>query len=252
MKKILMLTLTALPLVACVGAIDEDGNADAADASGEVGSTQQPLLVSDYLIDFDQVFTNPAFPALGGTPVANGAIIDTMYQGYGVTFSCVTASRSFAFTSCTSGHVFANFSASSGSNIVTPLVGLQPFDVRYGVVQATFATPRTWVTIDVTPLMLPEHLGTVTAKPWLAAYDSKDQWIATAAYPVQYPQAGWDQTRTLSINAGSAKIKYVRFSSEYFSGTPLVYGKFDNLFVNGDPLTIVEKPERPPILRPVF
>ena len=94
------------------------------------------MLISDYLVDFDQVFTSPSFPTLGSTPVPNGSIIDTMYQSYGVTFSCVTMSRSFASTSCTSGHVFANFSASSGNNIVTPLIGLQPFEGR-----ARFAEP---------------------------------------------------------------------------------------------------------------
>jgi len=250
MTKTLLLALTALPLVACVGSVDE---VEGGDETSELEATEQPLRVYEYLVDFDQVFTAPAFPSFGSTPVANGATVDDAYQGYGVTFSCATLSRAFATTSCTSGHVFAVFSAFSNTNVVSPLDNLQAFDARYGAVEARFATPRTWVSIDVTPVMLPEHLGTVHARPWIAAYDVNDQWIATTVYPVSYPQAGWDQMRTLSVSAPSATVKFVRFSSEYFSGSPIVLGKFDNLRFNGDPLIPVsELPPKTPVLRPIF
>jgi hypothetical protein len=250
MQKLLMVVLSTLPLVACVGSVDDVEGGDDFEGAAEIGTAAQPLRTPDYFVDFDHVLDRVFFPT-ASTPVPTGSVVDTLYAGYGVTFSCVTASSAYASTSCTAGHVYARLTT-GGSNVVAPHPQLPSFDVRFGVIQATFANLKDWVMIDVTPVKHPEHVGSTLAAPWIAAYDDNDQWIATAQYPVLYPQAGWDQTRTLSLNAGSARIKYVRFSSSYYSSMANVGGKFDNLQFNGDelrPVAIV-KP-RPPILRPV-
>ena len=251
MKKLLIIALCSLPLVACVGAVDEGEGGDAYEET-DVASTEQALRTPDYLVDFDQVFTNPIFP-ITSNPVASGSIADTLYSGYGVTFSCVTASRAFVSTSCTAGHVYARLSTGAGGNVVAPHPQLQSFDVRFGMVQATFGNLKEWVSIDATPIKNPEHLGSTLAAPWLAAYGADDKLIASVQHTALYPQAGWDQTQTLSINVGSAAIKYVRFSSSYYSNMTNIGGKFDNLRFNGDELRpIADLPPRPPILRPIF
>ncbi|HEY6726845.1 MAG TPA: hypothetical protein VI197_22585 [Polyangiaceae bacterium] len=250
MQKVLMIALSAVPFVACVGTTGDVEGGDDFEGTETVGTVEQELRTPDYLVDFDQVQNQPIFFATGSTPVASGSIVDTAYAGYGVTFSCVTASRAYASTSCTAGNVYARLSG--GSNVVAPHPQLQSFDVRFGVLQASFANPKDWVMIDVTPIKHPEHIGNTLAAPWIAAYDANDQWIATTQYPVLYPNTGWDQPRTLSINAGSARIKYVRFSSSYYSSMANVGGKFDNLQFNGDelrPVAILDP--RPPILRPI-
>lgn len=249
MQKVLLIALSALPLVACVGSADDVEGGDDFEGTEEVGTVEQELRTPDYFVDFDQVLTRPYFFSTGSTPVASGSVVDTAYSSYGVTFSCVTQSTAYISTSCTAGHVYARLSGTS--NVVSPHPQLQSFDTRFGVLQATFANPKDWVMIDATPVKHPEHIGNTLAAPWIAAYDASDQWIATAQYPVLYPNTGWDQTRTLTINAGSARIKYVRFSSSYYSNTANVGGKFDNLQFNGDELKPIAILERPPILRPV-
>ena len=90
MQKLVMVVLGALPLVACVGSVeDADGNGD--DGMEAVGTVEQPLRTPDYLVDFDQIVDRVFFPT-ASTLVASGSVVDTLYSSYGVNFSCVTVS----------------------------------------------------------------------------------------------------------------------------------------------------------------
>lgn len=245
MKKVLLIALTALPLVACVGPVDEASNGD---GGADVASTEEALLGADRHVDFDQVFAAPEFPVFGSTPVADGTVVDNSYAGYGVTFSC-------SGNACASASVFARQS-SSGSNVVSVFPsggGLPMFDVRWGVVRAEFATPRNWVSIDAKPVLPPEYWGKPVAKPYLQAYDENQNPIGAAVqYPWSHGHASWGRAETLTVVATSVKIKSVRFSSENIAGTPAVYGEFDNLRFNGDPPVVYEPRPRPIRLVPVL
>jgi hypothetical protein len=236
MKRLLLLALAALPLVACGGAVDEAE--DSASSNAEL-----TLPASDRLIDFDQVLSVPAFPSFGSTPVVNGSIVDGSYTGgYGVTFSCV---------SCTSGHAFARVisSGNNGVTLIDPASSFLPFfDARNGALKAEFSTPRSWVSIEARPVLAPEFAGTPVGMPWLEAYDSNGTFLSKTLYPITFGQAGWGSVQTLTVSSTTAAIKFVRFSSRAVAGTPPVYGEFDNLRFNGDPLVLVPV-EKPPIRR---
>lgn len=238
MMRALLLAFTALPLVACSAAVDDSEETAAA-------MTEQELRIVDGWVDFDQVFAAPAFPTFGSTPVPAGAIVDTSYAGYGVTFSCVV---------CSSGHAYARpiSSGSNGVTLVDPATSVLPFfDARNGAVKAEFATARSWVSIDARPVLPPEFVGVPVGMPWLEAYDASGNLLMKTLYPFTFGQAGWGSAQTLVVSAPSASIKYVRFSSRYVANTPPVYGEFDNLRFNGDPLVRVPI-EKPPIFRLVL
>ena len=235
MNRVLLLAICALPLVACGAAVD---------GADEAASTSSELILPavDGLVDFDQVLAAPAFPSFGATPVAANSIVDTSYTGYGVTFSCV---------SCATGHAYARpiSSGSNGVSLIDPSSSILPFfDARSGALKAEFSTARSWVSIDARPVLPPEYVGTPVGMPWLEAYDANGTLLAKTLYPFSYGQAGWGSMQTLVVSASSAAIKYVRFSSRAVAGTPPVYGEFDNLRYNGDPLVLVPI-EKPPIRR---
>jgi hypothetical protein len=225
MRTLLLIACAALPLVACGGAADDtEGAASSSDAL--------TWPARDQWVDFDQVLASPIFPTLGSTPVANGSVVDTAYTGYGVTLSCVV---------CTSGHAFARAlsNANNGVSLVDPQTSVLPyFDARNGAVIATFNTGRSWVSIDAAPVLPPEFKGTPVSMPWIEAYDANGNFLAKTLYPIAYGQPGYGDAHTLTVSSGSASIKSVRFSSRYVSGTPPVYGTFDNLRFNGDPIVL--------------
>jgi len=223
MRNLLLIACAALPLVACGAAVEpSEDTASSSDA-----------LVQDQWVDFDQVWKAPMFPSLGSTPVANGSVVDTAYTGYGVTFSCVA---------CTSGHAYARLlnNGTNGVSLIDPQSSFLPyFDSRFGAVTATFNTGRSWVSIDAAPVLPPEYVGTPVGMPWLEAYDANGNFITKTLYSIAYGQPGYGNAQTLTVSSASASIKTVRFSSRFVNGTPPVYGTFDNLRFNGDPLVRV-------------
>jgi hypothetical protein len=251
MLRTFVLTASAvLSLVACgaaspddsTGTQTEDPAQDTAVESDAVGSSTQAATIvwqpPPVLIDFDVDPSNAA--------IANGAIVDGAYSGFGVTFTCVV---------CSSGHAYARTPGRTNNGVSLFQSPYFPmYDGRYGAVRADFASPRSFVTIDVLGILPPEYLGTPVARPWIEAYDSTNTMVAKTYYPFHGdPAFGTWQTLRVDAPAGKS-ISYVRFSSQNFSNSPAVYAEFDNLTFNADPV-IFEAPVRPilktiPVLRP--
>ena len=231
---LLLTMLASLPLGACAMApLEGEGDGQVSSSSDELAmwyvSNPAPTL-----IDFD---TDPK-----GAPIADGTIIDTTYTSLGVTFSCIV---------CSSGHAFARGPgrARNGVTLVAPPLD-NDYDAVSGAVRAEFSTPRSWVSIDVIKVMVPEYKGTPVALPWIEAYDAANNLIASAYYPV-YGTPGWGQWQTLRIDDPTARIKSVRLSSQHRA--PQVNAVFDNLSFNTDPYWVEVTPvQRPPIVRPIF
>ncbi|HVW25155.1 MAG TPA: hypothetical protein VHC69_07265 [Polyangiaceae bacterium] len=234
MKTVLLLALAALPLTACGGAIEDEGSTD-----GRVGTSESDLTATfTELVDFDH---DPS-----GNAIADGTAVDNVYSSLGVTLSSIVCTSS----GCTSGqHAYARTwgSTNIASLFASPTVPV--FDARSGAVRADFATPRTWVSIDATPVLPPEYFGTPASQPWIEAYDANNNKIGSSVYyPIAYGAAGYGSQQTLKIDAGSAIIKYVRFSSQYSSSSPAVYAALDNLRFNG--ATVIWNPPPIKILEP--
>lgn len=163
------------------------------------------------LIDFDDV--------------ASGTNINSYYSAEGVTFGCFNGTMS----NMCSGNAYAVTSilANSAPNVISLLStpGGALTDERYGYFRATFSAPVSVVSIDAKAVLPPEYLGSTTNKPFLQAFDSSNNWLATVDYSLAVSTEGWE---TLSISRATNDIAYVAFSSYSSSGHP-VYGMFDNL-----------------------
>lgn len=232
MKKYLLVPFVAISLAACGAPVDELGESDSA-------------FVLDPLVDFDQVGVSSFLSRLQPyTPVADGSVVDGVYSGAGVTFSCIA---------CTDGHAYARFSSSFANNVVSPVPPsvsfISAFDAASGAVRADFTTPRGWVSIDVVPMVPSEALGTRTARAWFEAYDANNQMIGRMYYPYYYGDPEWGTAQTLSLSSPTGAIKWVRFSSQSLQGQGMVLASFDNLRFNGDPLKPIGPVERPPKFR---
>jgi len=230
---LLLTMLATLPLGACAMAPLEG------ESEGQASSTTEPLWTYvanpiPTLIDFD---SDP-----GGVAIADGTIVDQTYAVWGVTFTCMV---------CSSGHAFARKPGWSGNGVSLVASPVVPaFDARLGAVRAEFRSPRSWVSVDVLPLMAPEFKGTPTARPWLQAFDAAENLIGPAYYPA-YGTPGWGQGQTLRIDDPNASIKSVRLSSQH--GSPQVFATFDNLRINTDPYwTDVPLIQRPIFSKPEF
>jgi hypothetical protein len=226
MKNVLLLALAALPLVACGGAVEE-GSFDE-----NVGTAESELAnpyPSSYVINFDR---DPS-----GNPLADGAVIDTTYtSSLGVTFSAISCVPGMG---CASGHAFARTAsgASSVPNVVSQNDNSLPFfNARYGAVRADFTTARSWVSIDVMPVLTAaDWIVPPTAQPWFEAYDANGTLVGQVHYPIAFGAANWGTYQTLRIDAASASIKWVRFSVQPpGNNTAEVFGDFDNLRFNSN------------------
>jgi hypothetical protein len=227
MKQVLLVALAALPLVACGGAGEGEGSVDE-----NVGTSQSEIAnpyPSSYVINFDR--------DASGNPVADGTIVDAMYTGsFGVTFSAISCAPGLG---CSNGHAFARTSTSPASvpNIVSQNASSLPFfNARYGALRADFATPRSWVSIDVMPVLTAaDWIVPPAAQPWFEAYDANDNLVGKVYYPVAFGATNWGTYQTLRLDAGSATIKWVRFSVQSSgSNTAEVFGDFDNLRFNSN------------------
>ena len=229
MKPALLLVLTALPLVACGGAIEGEGAPE-----GALGTSESNLTFTlTQTVDFDH--------DTAGNAIADGTIVDNTYSTMGVTLSSIVCTPG---SGCASGqHAYARTWGSTNIASLFPSPYVPVYDARSGAVRADFATPRSWVSIDATPVLPPEYAGTPVSQPWLEAYDTNNQKIGSSVYyPIAFGATGWGSQQTLKIDAGSAIIKYVRFSSQNSSSSPAVYGTFDNLRFNGDTINWNPRP----------
>ena len=239
-----------LSLVACGAASADDSTGPqtddaeqdtAADSDGTGSSKQAATIVwqpPPVLIDFDN---DPSYVA-----IANGAAVDSTYSAFGVTFTCVV---------CSSGHAYARTPGRTNNGVsLFQYPYYAAYDGRYGAVRADFASPRSFVTVDVLGILPPEYVGTPVARPWIEAYDSTNTMVARTYYPA-YGDPAFGTWQTLRVDAPAGKsISYVRFSSQNFSNSPAVYAEFDNLTFNSD-VVVYEVPRRPivkktPVLRP--
>jgi hypothetical protein len=145
--------------------------------------------------------------------------IDTHYAG--VTFSNPIGGDIFAV---------ANTGAQSAPNTVSVFnSGVDCcFDARFGAVEALFATPQSIVSIDASPVLFVEPLGS-TNRPFIEFFDSSNTLLKEVLWSLPLPSVGAGAYQTLSFNAGSSIIDHVIFSSQHISGQQDVFGQFDNL-----------------------
>jgi hypothetical protein len=164
-------------------------------------------------IDFDK---DP-----GGATIPSGAVINQMYPG--VTFSCVSGTGQEVYAHSASD-------AATAPNVVSVPGACfgQWFDSRMGAVKAQFEHPVQSVKIDAKPVLLPEHVGPITNKPFLEAFDSTGKFLGEVLYPLNYGDPDYGNFRTLEFKSPTANIAYVLFSSQHHQDPP-VYGEFDNL-----------------------
>jgi len=212
------LGLTSLLLLSSIAACDVA-------PQEEPAAIQQELrwFFTEQLVDFDSATYQSS--QLGPITVfwGEGEVMDTAYTNLGVTFSCVA---------CTSGHTYARNQGGSNGVSLFPYPQAWPyggaFDARWGAVEATFNTPRSWVSIEAMAIQSLEGLGSSTAKPWIEAYDANGALVARTYH------SGIAGARENLVVNGS--IKRVRFSSQYHgTAVPPMYGAFDNLRFNTDP-----------------
>ena len=225
MKKALLLALSAFPLIACGGAVEGDRSPDEG-----VGTSESELAnPSSYIINFDY--------DAAGNALADGTIIDTTYtSSFGVTFTGIKCTPS---QGCVNGHAYARTSvgAESPPNVVSQdATSIPIFDAHFGAVRADFSGARTWVSIDVVPVITSaDWIVPPTSQPWFEAYDASNNLVGQVYYPIAYGAAGWGTYQTLRIDAGSARIKWVRFSAQPpGTNTAEVFGEFDNMRFNSN------------------
>jgi hypothetical protein len=213
------LALTSVLLLSTIAACDVPPQEEPAAIQQELrGSFFQEVLV-----DFDSATYRS--PLLGPVTVyfGEGEVMDGAYAHLGVNFRCVV---------CTSGHAYARNQGGSMGVSLFPHPQAWPyggaFDARFGAVEATFDTPRSWVSIEAMAVQSLEGLGASTAKPWIEAYDANGALVARTYH------TGTAWARETLVVSGS--IKRVRFSSQYHgAAVPPIYGAFDNLRFNADP-----------------
>ena len=217
-----LVMLAVLPLALTLAACEGPPAGEDVGASAEVTGAQVVLktpigikpLPTSALIDFDN---SPA------GPVASNTMINSTYASSGVQLSCVV---------CASGNAYAIFGATTGSNAVSlwQPPSVPEFDARAGAVKAAFSTPRSWVSIEATPILPAEFLGTPTSRPFLEAFDAQGNLIGSVVYyPYSYGDPNFGTTQVLKVSSSTANIAYVLFSSQAPGGNPPVYGLFDNL-----------------------
>lgn len=187
--------------------------------------------------------------------VASGTQIDSTYAADGVAFTSVSSA---------SGHAYAvDLLGPTGGNGVSLFSSDPTFASEEGAVEAHFSSLQNIVSIDAYLVEALEYLGTPQKKPFLQAFDSGSNLLATVYYDVStYPS--WE---TLDITRPTADISYVRFSSQnnlagltcdpalgggVSGGCPDrvyggIYGEFDNLVFGsgsstGNPGTGVPEP----------
>jgi hypothetical protein len=181
---------------------------------------------SAVLVNFD---TNP-----GGTAIASGTNINTVYSSLGVTFGCLPGS-SVGSNLCT-GNAFAVATGSAASNPNVISVSTAPIgalvDERFAFFTATFSVPVNTLSIDAMPVPLPEGLGPRSAAPFLQVFGAGGTFLGQTVYPgvgsCDPTVAGSCPYKTLTFSSATDIVTAV-FSSFNVAGTPTTLGEFDNL-----------------------
>jgi CSLREA domain-containing protein len=178
-------------------------------------------LATETLINFDDV--------------AGETVINTHYAGV-------------TFTNPIGGNIFARNGggfAPSSPNVycITNGGGYPYFDALYGAVDAHFATAVRAVKVDTRPVAPLEFLTPLTKRPYLQAFDSANNLLATVYYAGALPTNAGEvgPIETLTYTSTSANIAYARVSSQNPGSSPPTYAMFDNLRY-GDglyPLTLI-------------
>ena len=188
-------------------------------------------------VDFDTwLLIRPLHPPIQ-FPVNDGDLLNTTYSYLGITLGCFNANNNSPLNLCTNasagGNAYgrASVSAASSPNVIyISQTGFPFFDERYGFLRASFDTPVPAVSIDALPVAPPEGFNITVNRPFLQAFNSQGQFLATASYVYgscnpNTTQCPW---QTLTINRPTSDIKFVAFSSFSTSGG-IMYGEFDNL-----------------------
>lgn len=131
------------------------------------------------------------------------------------------------------GNVYAR-AWSGGNNVVSIHSAVSgwaaPYNAQQGAVDASFATPQRSVSIDAAPFLAPENFGTAIARPYLQAFDSAGNLLATVYYQGALPNpSGTGPIETLTYVSPIANIARVRFTVQGGTGGAFVRGIFDNL-----------------------
>jgi hypothetical protein len=162
--------------------------------------------------------------------VPDGTVIDTHYQSKGVTFAMVTNSKHRPpIWHSASAYARQTPNAESRPNVVSAVqTGGAAFDARSGGVQAKFAAPQLYVSIDAQAVPVPELLTAATNKPFIQAFDALGNVLYTTFYPPNYGDSGYGSWQPLIVSSSSANIARVVFSCQHLN-EPDVFGLFDRL-----------------------
>jgi hypothetical protein len=156
--------------------------------------------------------------------VPDGTVIDTHYQSKGVTFATVTNSKHRPpIWNSQPAYARKTPTAESQPNVVSvERTGGAAFDVRSGGVQAKFATPQLYVSIDALAEPIPESVTPPTNKPFIQAFDAQGAVLYTTFY------GAYGAWQSLVVSSSSANIARVVFSCQHMN-QPDVFGLFDRL-----------------------
>jgi len=183
-------------------------------------------LLDKHLLQYTQTITFDQ--DAGGQGVTDGTVVDTLYQTLGCTLTFIPTPKGTVLGT----HVYArSINSHSAPNSISPVAApaiITCIDDSWGQMKASFANPVSGVTVYARPMLSPECLGSVTARPYLRAYDAQNNLVSEAFYPLQYGNSSWGTYQPLSVTSSSNNIAYVKFSSEYHDGAQ-VYALFDDL-----------------------
>lgn len=151
--------------------------------------------------------------------VADGTVVNNAYAG-------------LTFSNPIGGDIYARSApgAETPNNVVSVLAtGIPAYSAYYGAVDVMFATLQSTVSIDASPMLLPEGLGEILNRPFLQAFDASNNLLGTVYYAGALPGVGGiGPYETLSFTS-TDNIAKVRFSVQQGAGGLNVYGFFDNL-----------------------
>ena len=181
-------------------------------------------------------FTNVTVISFDGVP--DGTDISRHYAHLGVTLASITTAPPKTWDAYARQFVIVETPQYLVSIHKSGDVG---FDALMGGIEVRFAHPQRYVSIDVFPFVITEMPVPPANRPFLQAFRLKDgKVVDTKFLPVAFGDANYFDWHTLAIEAPTAEIERVVFSSVYV-GTPHVFGLFDQLAFSE------EHPSFPPI-----
>ena len=170
--------------------------------------------------------------------VPDGTVIDSHYTAKGVTFASVTDQPPNQW----SAYAREWQAAETKKNVISVnALGTDAFfDASIGGIVATFTSPKRYVSIDAAPFVTAEDIGqSFNYKPFIEGFDAQGNFIQglVTYYGPSYGDNDWGKWKPLVLMSTSTNIAFVRFSSQFHSSPPHVYGLFDH-FVFSDRLPI--------------